>query len=278
MFEQRLGIRLHAVTENCYLRREKMKFYEFGQKENPVIMLLPGTCCHWKNNFSYVIDLLKKDFYVVCVSYDGFDETEKSEFSDMQSETVKIELYIKKQFQGNIHAIYGCSLGGSFVGLLMQRRRIHMNHGIIGSSDLDEVSKEKAKLQTMLIIPLFYKMLHSGKIPDFIRNRMVKRGGEGYVKNGLRMMGIGGVDMSFVSKNSMKNQFYSDLITVLGTHMEVKETNIHCFFAAKMGDKYKKRYLKHFANPHIVEHDLLHEELLVRYPEEWVNDVKNCIL
>lgn len=255
-----------------------MKFYEFGQKENPVIMLIPGTCCHWKNNFSHVIDLLKKDFYVVCASYDGFDDTEESEFLDMQRETEKIESYINKQFQGAIHAVYGCSLGGSFVGLLLQREKIHMNHGIIGSSDLDEVSIGKAKLQTMLIVPLFYKMLHSGKIPGFIRNRMVKRCGEEYVKHGLRMMGIGGVDMSFVSKRSMKNQYYSDLITVLGNHMEVKDTSIHCFFAAKMGDKYKKRYLKHFSNPHIMEHDLLHEELLVCYPKEWVKDVRNCVL
>ena len=254
-----------------------MKFYEFGQKENPEIMLLPGTCCHWKNNFSYVIDLLKDDFYVVCASYDGFDETEKSEFMDMQSETEKIESYINKQLKGNIHAIYGCSLGGSFVGLLLQRGKIHINHGIIGSSDFDEASRVKAKLQAMLIIPLFYKMLHSGKVPKFIRNRMVKRSGEAYVKNGLRMMGIGGVDMSFVSKNSMKKQFYSDLVTVIGNHIEVKETKVHCFFAAKMGEEYKKRYLNHFSDPHIVEHDLLHEELLVCYPQEWVNDVKNCV-
>lgn len=265
-------------TENCNLGKEKkLKFYEFGQKENPTIMLLPGTCCHWKNNFSQVIDLLQKNFYVVCASYDGFDETEKTEFPDMQIETEKIESYIKERFQGNIHAIYGCSLGGSFVGLLMQRGKIHMNHGIIGSSDLDEVAQRKAKLQTTLIVPLFYKMLHSGKVPKFIRKRMIKRSSEEYAKNGLLMMGIGGVDMSFVSKNSMKNQFYSDLITVLGNHLEVQKTEIHCFYAKKMGEKYKKRYLNHFVNPHIIEHDLLHEELLVCYPQEWVNDVNSCV-
>ena len=25
-----------------------MKFYEFGEKAAPVILLLPGTRCHWK--------------------------------------------------------------------------------------------------------------------------------------------------------------------------------------------------------------------------------------
>jgi hypothetical protein len=257
---------------------EELKFYEFGQKENPAIMLLPGTSCHWKNNFSHVIDLLEQDFYVVCASYDGFDETEKTEFPDMQRETEKIEACIKDRFQGNIHAIYGCSLGGSFVGLLMQRGNIHMNHGIIGSSDLDEASKVKAKLLTVLIIPFYYKMLHSGKIPQFFRKRIVRRVGETYAKNGLRMMGIGGVDMSFVSKKSVKNQFYSDLITALENHIEVPETKIHCFFAAKMGEEYKKRYQNHFLKPHIIQHDLLHEELLMCFPQEWVKEVKSCIL
>lgn len=53
----------------------KMKFYEFGERDNPVIIWLPGTCCHWKANFVEVIPLLEQDFRVVCVSYDGFDET-----------------------------------------------------------------------------------------------------------------------------------------------------------------------------------------------------------
>lgn len=57
-----------------------MKFYTFGNESNPVILLLPGTCCHWKRNFEGVIGLLARDFHVVCASYDGFDETERTAF------------------------------------------------------------------------------------------------------------------------------------------------------------------------------------------------------
>lgn len=97
-----------------------MKFYTFGEAENPVILLLPGTCCHWKLNFGEVIPLLEQHFHVVCVSYDGFDETADTIFPDMITETEKIENYIKENFGGHIRAAYGCSLGGSFVGLLAQ--------------------------------------------------------------------------------------------------------------------------------------------------------------
>ena len=57
-----------------------MKFYTFGVEGKPVILLLPGTCCHWKLNFGEVIPLLEQHFHVVCVSYDGFDETEDTVF------------------------------------------------------------------------------------------------------------------------------------------------------------------------------------------------------
>ena len=92
-----------------------MKFYHFGDKTFPVILLLPGTCCHWKLNFGEVIPLLESYFHVVCVSYDGFDETEQTVFTDMLAETEKIEQYIQEHFHGHICAAYGCSLGGSFV-------------------------------------------------------------------------------------------------------------------------------------------------------------------
>ena len=71
-----------------------MKVYPFGSEDAPAILLLPGTCCHWKGNFGHVIPLLAANYHVLCVSYDGFDETEQSEFPTMLEETEKIETYI----------------------------------------------------------------------------------------------------------------------------------------------------------------------------------------
>lgn len=73
-----------------------MKVYSFGAENAPVILLLPGTCCHWKGNFGRVIPLLSDRYRVLCVSYDGFDETEHTEFPTMLEETEKIELRIVK--------------------------------------------------------------------------------------------------------------------------------------------------------------------------------------
>ena len=49
----------------------------------------------------------------------------------MLEETEKIENYIREHFSGHIRAAYGCSLGGSFVGLLTARKKIHIDYGIL---------------------------------------------------------------------------------------------------------------------------------------------------
>lgn len=253
-----------------------MKIYSFGAENAPAILLLPGTCCHWKSNFEKVIPLLSETFRVLCVSYDGFDETENSEFPTMLEETEKIEAYINEHCDGRIRVAYGCSLGGSFVGLLAVRQKIHMDYGILGSSDLDQASPFSAKLQTNLFLPLIYPLIRDGRFKSrFLQKRLEKRTAEmgDYVKAFMDMLGGA---RPYVSLQSCKNQFYSDLVTPLPDKIEIPGTEIHIFYALKMGEKYRARYKKHFVHPVIHEQDLQHEELLACYPEKWSRLVK-CI-
>ena len=148
-----------------------MKFYESGDSSKPVIFLFPGTCCLY-SSFDHVLDGLHSYFYTVTVSYDGFDPNEKTEFYSMEDECEKIELETKKKYGGRIKAAYGCSLGGSFVSLLIQRKRIHIDHGIIGSSDMDEACMLMAKIQSAIIVPIMYKMVHTGKLPKFMQKKI----------------------------------------------------------------------------------------------------------
>ena len=254
-----------------------MKIYAFGKENAPMILLLPGTCCHWKGNFGHVLPLLETDFRVLCVSYDGFDENEQTEFPTMMEETVKIEDYVQTYCGGHIRAAYGCSLGGSFVGLLAARERIHMDYGILGSSDLDQASKFAAKLQTDLLLPLIYPIVRDGQIKNrFLQKQMEKRAAEmgDYVKAFMEMFGSA---RPYVTKQSCKNQFYSDLITPLPNKIDVPGTEIHIFYALKMGEKYRARYEQHFAHPVIHEQNLQHEELLTCYPEQWAALVKSIL-
>ena len=206
-----------------------MKVSTFGDQSKPVMMLFPGTCCYWKNNFGHVIEGLKEYFYVAIVSYSGFDETEHLTFISELDETKKIEQYIQEYFNGHIFAAYGCSLGGSFVSLLVSRENIHIDHAIIGSSDMDQTSKFLAKLQTALVMSIIYPLI-TGKgsrlAKKFISKRMnTQDENADYRKKFMELKGIGsGINFSFISKESMKNQFCSDLYTKVGQQIQVPNT------------------------------------------------------
>ena len=168
-------------------------------------------------------------------------------------------------------------LVAAFVGLLAARRNIHMDYGILGSSDLDQTSPLAAKLQTNLLLPLLYPVIRDGKIKSrLLQKRLEKRKSEmgGYVQAFMEM--LGGARL-YVTMQSCKNQFYSDLVTPLPDKIDVPGTEIHIFYALKMGKKYRARYEQHFARPVIHEQDLQHEELLACYPERWAQLVKDIM-
>ena len=94
----------------------------------------------------------------------------------------------------------------------------------------------------------------------------------------VAMTGRDKYDMSFITKESLINQFRSDLITPFPEQIDNGETEIHVFYAKKMGEQYLERYKKYFKNPVIHEHDMRHEELLGVYPEDWCSLVEKICL
>ena len=107
-----------------------MQFDEMGLKDGKVLFLFPGTACDYQTNFAKVLDRLAEKYHLVCVNYDGFDGSDLI-FPDMITVTEKIERYITDNYGGRIDGALGSSLGCSFVGQLIQRRKVHIDHGIL---------------------------------------------------------------------------------------------------------------------------------------------------
>ena len=66
------------------------------------------------------------------------------------------------------------------------------------------------------------------------------------------------------------------LVTPLPDGIDVPGTESHIFYALKMGEKYRARYLQHFAHPILHEQDMQHEELLACHPAQWAQLVTAC--
>lgn len=261
-----------------------MHVYEFGDPDSPAVLLIPGTCCHWKRSFSHVIDPLAKNFRVACISFTGFDEADEGgpDFDTITAEVERIEDYVTQNHGGHVRGAYGCSLGGSLVGLLVARGNIHIDQGILGSSDLDQASPAIARIQTALVGRIMIPLMQNGQFKStFMQKRLEKsmEGNEARQRVMGDLFGIGHGGLPFVSAQSIKNQFYSDLVTPLPAGIDVPDSQIHVFYALKMGEKYRARYLEHFAHPVIHEQDMGHEEFFACHPEEWaalVTEICGC--
>ena len=93
----------------------------------------------------------------------------------------------------------------------------------------------------------------------------------------VNMFGIDKGGSPWITKQSIYNQFYSDLVTKVQHGIDVPGTTIHVFYATKMGKKYKKRYCTYFKNPDIRRHNMQHEELFCCHSAEWVEEVRKSI-
>ncbi len=233
-----------------------MQFYETGNMSGKTLMLLPGTCCDWQSNFGSVIDDLKEKYHLICVNYDGFDGSDLI-FPDMITVTEKIEKYIIDHFGGHIDGAIGSSLGGTFVGQLIMREKVHVDHGIFGSSDLDQSGVLASKLQAALVTPLLIGVKKSEKKKQKTKKMLM---------DSFEMSDeVAGKFIEAFSKfdvRSIKNEYYTDLLTHLKDDIQVEGTTAHFIYANKMGEKYKKRYLRYFRDPDIREFDMQHEQWL----------------
>lgn len=263
-----------------------MKVVESGLENKKTIMLLPGTSCTWEMNFDKILNPLKEQYHVLCVNYTGYDDSGEI-FTTMTAETEKIEDYIIERFAGKLDAVYGSSMGGSFASLLLQRRRVHINHIFIGSSDMDQASPLVARLETALVWKMMRGFVQN---PEKTMQKMEKKLEE--KKMSMRTTPDGDTDgggefmmmiMTAMIENirkadprTIKNQFYSDLVTKIDDNIHVEGSTVHVFYAQEMGEKYLKRYHKHYENPDIIPFPCGHEGWLAT-PDKMMAVFDRCI-
>ena len=233
-----------------------MQFDEMGLMTGKTLFLLPGTACNYQTNFGPVLDRLGEKYHLVCVNYDGFDGSDLI-FPDILTVTEKIEAYIQEHFDGRIDGAIGSSLGSTFVGQLIQRQNVHLDHGIFGSPDLDQSGRVSAWLQSKLVVPLLTSFTGSEKKMAKTREKL-KGFFEMNDETADRFMAC----FSQFSPESIKNEYYTDLLTWLQDDIHVEHTKVHFIYANKMGEKYLRRYKKYFRDPEIREFNMQHEQWL----------------
>ena len=88
-----------------------MKFFEFGEENEELMVLLHGGGTSYLGIFPTVKKIAER-YHVVLLAYDGFNPSEpEMEFQSVAYEAQCLEDYIIANCGGNVDILYGLSYG-----------------------------------------------------------------------------------------------------------------------------------------------------------------------
>jgi pimeloyl-ACP methyl ester carboxylesterase len=109
-----------------------MKFYEYGDRQLPTIMLIHGG-----GNSSWMFEKqalqLQKEYCVILPVLDGHGEEKAITYSSTQEQANKIISYLDEKCGGHLFAIGGASLGAQIAMEVLSRRPDFIDKAILES-------------------------------------------------------------------------------------------------------------------------------------------------
>lgn len=153
-----------------------MKIYEFGSSSNKSIMCLPGNFMTHRQ-FEKIVPILEKEYYVLTVSFDGYDETRQTTYTTAEEQANKLVKYIRENLNGKIDLVYAESLGSIPAAFLTRHHDLKIGGIILSGAEYMNYGIFN-KLAINLFSPMTYKwmtrILKSGevKFPAFLKIKM----------------------------------------------------------------------------------------------------------
>lgn len=112
-----------------------MRYKEFGDRTKPPVIFLHGGGLSWWS-FTDIIHLLKTKYFIVTPIIDGHGEDGATEFVSIQGSAQKLIQYIDANFNGNVLAVCGFSLGGQIAVEVLSKRADIAKYAIIESTSV----------------------------------------------------------------------------------------------------------------------------------------------
>jgi pimeloyl-ACP methyl ester carboxylesterase len=106
-----------------------VKIHTFGEKDRPVVIMLPGSFCN-ADTMADIIKRLETEFYILAVDYSGQYAGSEKPFSSRSGEAGEIIRYLREHAISSAALVYGQSMGGEIgMELLSQMKKKHIAAG-----------------------------------------------------------------------------------------------------------------------------------------------------
>ena len=139
-----------------------MKYQEYGQEHEEVILLLHGGGLSWWN-YREAAELLQKEYHIIVPILDGHAGSDRP-FTTIEENAAEIISFIDEHMNGSVLLIGGLSLGGQILLEMLSQRKEICSYALVESA-----SVIPSKLTNALIAPTF------GASYGLIRNRSFAR-------------------------------------------------------------------------------------------------------
>ncbi len=117
-----------------------MQFKEFGDHNNPALILIHGYGISWRMWLPH-IERFRDTYHVIAPALAGHDIETLSDFESVEASAEAISSYVEKNLHGRVFAICGASLGATIAIHILAQNRIAVEKAIIDAGPLAPSSK-----------------------------------------------------------------------------------------------------------------------------------------
>lgn len=249
-----------------------MKIREFGNKENPIMLLISGMQAPWQI-WTKHIDYFQNDYYILVPALNGHEEERRTEYYSLEKETKEIEKYFIDHHVNEIDVAIGFSMGGAIVFKLWENEVVKINRVIMDGAPL----VPSGKLITHIVIRQYLSVTHKSqqRNPKTLKNFSKYFLPKQYLINYLNIAdNMSDTSISNMVKSSANNTIKNTKVSTGSELIYMYGTKVNNYIAKKSAKKLKKCYPD---TSLIVFNGKAHCHTLLFEPDQWINTIRNVL-
>lgn len=249
-----------------------MRFHEFGDKNNPIMLFIHGVLTPWQM-WEEQIAFFKERYFLIVPALDSHVEEEPSEYISIAQEAKSIEDYVISHYGNQVYAVCGLSMGGAIANVLFGNQKLHIEHLILDGAPLVPTNA----LVTGMMTSFYLHIIHKSKKrdPKVLRNFKKYFLPEKYLASFLKFADT-------MSDSSVKNMLTSvgkSSVCVCGNVHNTRILFLHGtkgnemlakISAKRVGKQYPETSVRCFKG-------YAHGELAIYKANEWIETVNSFI-
>ncbi len=249
-----------------------MRFYEFGSKGNPVVILIHGMLTLWQM-WEKQIEAFSGRCFVIVPALDAHVEEEPSEYISAEDEAEKICDYVLNHYGKDVFLLAGLSMGGVVANKIFESGKLGIKHLVLDGAPLVSAPRIMESMMKVNYISIIHGSQKREKkvLQSFVKYFMPEKFLPYFLKFADTMS-----DESI--SNIVKSACRCEIQKAPDTNTKIlflHGTKANEMLAKKAAKRMKRIY------PHVtvkVFGGYAHGELAIYHPDEWCEAINKFIV